>query len=82
MSPKSDIPQFGGTQAWIFVSLLASGHTLYHWVVQGFIVVLPEVQSHFLLNSVGVGLILMVREASTGLVSLPGGILSDDLQQH
>ena len=82
MSPKSDIPKFGGSQAWIFVCLLASGHTLYHWVVQGFIVVLPEVQSHFLLNSIGVGLILMVREASTGLVSLPGGILSDALKQH
>ncbi|HBF01023.1 MAG TPA: MFS transporter [Dehalococcoidia bacterium] len=82
MISKSDTTQFGSTKAWIFVGILAGGHTLYHWVVQGFIVVLPEVQHHFFLNSIGVGLILTVREVSTGLVSLPGGILSDALKQH
>ena len=82
MLSKPDTTQFGSTKAWIFVGVLAGGHTLYHWVVQGFIVVLPEVQHHFFLNSIGVGLILTVREVSTGLVSLPGGILSDALKQH
>jgi len=82
MLSKSDTTRFGSTKAWIFVGVLAGGHTLYHWVVQGFIVVLPEVQHHFFLNSIGVGLILTVREVSTGLVSLPGGILSDALKQH
>jgi hypothetical protein len=47
MLSKSDTTQFGSTKAWIFVGILAGGHTLYHWVVQGFIVVLPEVQHHF-----------------------------------
>ena len=47
MLSKSDTTQLGSTKAWIFVGILAGGHTLYHWVVQGFIVVLPEVQHHF-----------------------------------
>ncbi len=42
----------------------------------------PRSPKSFFLNSIGVGLILTVREVSTGLVSLPGGILSDALRQH
>jgi len=32
---------------------LASGHATFHWIIQSFAVVLPEIQMFFGLNSVG-----------------------------
>ena len=61
---------------------LAIGHTVFHWIVQSFVVVLPEIQQTFGLNSVGVGGILSVRELASGLVALPGGVVADVLRQY
>jgi len=70
------------TKAWLFIGALAGGHSLFHWVVQGFVVVLPEVQSHFALTGIEIGLVLTVRELSTGLVAFPGGVVADSLRRH
>ena len=69
----SDIRQRSG----FIVSGLAAGHIVFHWIIQSFIVLLPEIQSAFQLNAVGVGGILTVRELASGLVSLPGGVIVD-----
>ena len=61
---------------------LAAGHTVFHWIVQSFEVVLPEIQTAFNLNSVGVGGVLSIRELASGLVTLPGGIVVDLLRRH
>lgn len=61
---------------------LAAGHTVFHWIVQSFVVVLPEIQTAFNLNSVGVGGVLSIRELASGLVTLPGGIVVDVLRRH
>lgn len=61
---------------------LAAGHTVFHWIVQSFVVVLPEIQTAFNLNSVGVGGVLSIRELASGLVTLPGGIVVDLLRRH
>ena len=64
------------------LSSLAGGHSLFHWFLQSFIVLLPEVQAAFQLSGVGVGAILTARELASGLVTLPGGVIADLLQRH
>ena len=61
---------------------LAVGHSVFHWVMQSFVVVLPEIQAAFQLSAVGVGGILTSRELASGIIRLPGGVLSDVLRQH
>ena len=65
----------------LIVPGLAVGHTVFHWIVQSFVVALPEIQQAFNLNSVGVGGILSARELASGLVALPGGVLVDILRR-
>ena len=79
LQPRSG---FKDTKVWLFIGALAGGHSLFHWVVQGFVVVLPEVQSHFALTGLEIGLVLTVRELSTGLVAFPGGVVADSLRRH
>ena len=57
------------------VSALAVGHVGFHWILQSFVVVVPEIQQTFGLNGVGVGAIQAVRELTSGLITLPGGVL-------
>ena len=40
---------------WLVVGGLAVGHSIFHWIVQSFIVTLPEIQDAFGLSAVGVG---------------------------
>ena len=61
---------------------LATGHPMFHWILQSFVVVLPEIQATFHLNSLGVGGILTAREVASALVSLPGGIVVDVIRQY
>ena len=65
----------------VMVSALATGHVAFHWIVQSFVVVLPEIQHTFGLNGVGVGGILTMRELASGLVTLPGGVVVDLLRK-
>ena len=74
----TDVRQKGG----FIISGLAAGHIVFHWIIQSFIVVLPEIQSAFQLNAVGVGGILTVRELASGLVSLPGGVIVDLIRRR
>jgi MFS family permease len=78
--PKEDkdIRLHGG----FIVSGLASGHAPFHWFLQSFVVVLPEIQSAFQLSAIGVGAILTVRELASGIVALPGGVVVDMLRKH
>ena len=64
------------------LSALAGGHVLFHWLIQGFVVLLPEIQSTFHLSGVGVGALVTTRELASGLVSLPGGFIIDPLRRY
>ena len=70
--PGEPTPALGGR---IIIPGLATGHVVFHWIVQSFVVVLPEIQQAFMLNTVGVGGILSARELASGLVALPGGVV-------
>ena len=61
----------------VMVTGLAVGHVAFHWILQSFVVVLPEIQRTFGLNGVGVGGILSMRELASSLVALPGGVVVD-----
>ena len=56
---------------------LSAGHVVYHWIVQSFMVLLPEIQAAFSLSAVGVGGLVSAREVAAGLVALPGGVATD-----
>jgi len=64
------------------ITSLAVGHTVFHWIIQSFVVLLPEIQSTFHLSGVGVGGIFTIRELVSGLVSLPGGVIVDGIRRH
>ena len=59
----------------VMVTSLAVGHVGFHWILQSFVVVVPEIQHTFGLNGVGVGGIQAVRELTSGLITLPGGVV-------
>ncbi len=61
---------------------LTGGHGVFHWFLQSFIVLLPEVEATFGLSKVGVGSISTVRELVSGLITLPGGIIADGLRKY
>lgn len=58
------------------------GHTVFHFLGQSFAVLLPRIQETFLITPVQVGVLITVREIVAGVVSLPGGILSDYLHRY
>jgi MFS family permease len=59
----------------VMVTALAVGHVGFHWILQSFVVLVPEIQQTFGLNGVGVGGIQAVKELTSGLITLPGGVL-------
>ena len=62
---------------------LTGGHGVFHWLTQSFIVVLPEVRDSLLGGSVvAVNSIQSTREIASGIVSLPGGVLTDALRRY
>lgn len=62
---------------------LTGGHGVFHWLTQSFIVVLPEVRDSLLGGSVlAVNSIQTTREIASGVVSLPGGVLTDALRRY
>ena len=75
---KRDIRKSDG----FILSALAGGHTLFHWMIQGFVVLLPEIQATFHLSGVGVGALVTTRELASGIVSLPGGFIIDPLRRY
>lgn len=69
-------------KGWFILSGFGIGHSVFHWFLQGFVVLLPEVQASFQLNGVGVGAILTIRELTSGAVTLPAGFILDTLRRH
>jgi len=53
------------------------GHAVFHFMGQSFAVLLPSIQETFLVTPIQIGALITVREIVSGVVSLPGGIMSD-----
>ena len=70
-------------RATFIIGGLTSGHGVFHWIAQSFIVVLPEVRDLLLGGSVVAATsIQTAREIMSGVVSLPGGMLTDALRRY
>ena len=61
---------------------LSAGHGIFHWFSQSFFVMLPEVVATFGLNGLQVGAISTTREVISGVIALPGGVLTDMVRRH
>ena len=57
-------------------------HAVFHFLAQSFAVLLPSIQQTFGVTPVQIGALITVREIAVGLISLPGGILSDYFARH
>ena len=64
------------------LSGLSTGHAVFHWFSQSFFVMLPEVVATFGLNGLQVGAISATREVISGVIALPGGVVTDLVRQH
>lgn len=58
------------------------GHGVFHFMSHSFSIMLPEVKNTFGINPVQIGALFTVKELTTGLVALPGGIVSDYLRKY
>ena len=62
---------------------LTSGHGVFHWIAQSFIVILPEIRDLLLGGSIiAATSIQTTREIASGVVALPGGVLTDTLRRY
>ena len=57
-------------------------HGIFHFMSHSFSVMLPAVKNTFDINPVQIGAVITAKELAAGLVSLPGGIISDYLRQY
>ena len=64
------------------LSALSGGHGIFHWFTQSFFVMLPAVVATFGLSGVQVGAISTTREVVSGVIALPGGVVTDMLRRH
>ena len=64
------------------LSALSGGHGIFHWFTQSFFVMLPAVVATFGLNGGQVGAIATTREMVSGIIALPGGVVTDMLRRH
>ena len=64
------------------LSALSGGHGIFHWFSQSFFVMLPAVVATFGLSGVQVGAISTTREVVSGVIALPGGVVTDMLRRH
>ena len=68
--------------ATFMITALAVGHSVFHWIIQSFVVLLPEIQQNFGLSAVAIGGLLASREMSSVIIRLPAGISSDMPMPH
>lgn len=64
------------------LSGLSAGHGIFHWFSQSFFVMLPEVVATFGLSGFQVGAISATREIISGMIALPGGVITDMVRHH
>lgn len=62
--------------------MLTGGHTAIHWFQQLFPVILPEIKADFRLNDLQVGSLATAREAVSGTLALPSGVLADTYRRQ
>jgi sugar phosphate permease len=65
-----------GTRAFVLAGL-SGGHGIFHWYLQSFTVALPSIKADLALTNLQLGNMIAIREFVSGIVNLPGGLLTD-----
>ena len=65
-----------GTRAFILGGL-SGGHGIFHWYLQSFTVALPSIKADLALTNLQLGNMIAIREFVSGIVNIPGGLLTD-----
>ncbi|HXH11797.1 MAG TPA: MFS transporter [Alphaproteobacteria bacterium] len=71
-----------GTGRMSLLVMLTGGHTAIHWFQQLFPVILPEIKTDFRLTDLQVGSLATAREAVSGALALPSGVLADTCRRQ
>lgn len=61
---------------------LTGGHAISHFLYQSFLVMLPAARDALGIGPIRVGAIMTAREIASGVASLPGGVICDQLQGY
>jgi len=61
---------------------LVFGHTIIHWYLQFFPVILPGIKDTLDLNDIELGTLSTIREGSSGLLIMPSGFLADSFYKY
>ena len=64
------------------LSGISGGHGVFHWFANSFLVIGPIVKTHFGLGGVEYGAIFSTREVVSGIIALPGGVVTDMVRRH
>ena len=74
---KTPAPQdIRGTRAFVLGGL-SGGHGIFHWYLQSFTVALPSIKTDLALTNLQLGNMIAIREFVSGIVNIPGGLLTD-----
>ncbi len=64
------------------LAILSFGHAIAHWYSESFPLILPFVQSTMGFSNIQYGLLGTVQGVSSGLVNIPGGIITDRFKRY
>lgn len=65
------------TEGKLLLPTLITGHTIIHWFQQMFPILIPMIRSELGLSDVQVGGLVTVKQAASGLLTLPSGFIAD-----
>ena len=84
LSREIALIKVGGLKGKNFSIILcfSCGHAVMHFMGQSFSVLLPNIQETFSITPIQIGALITGKELVAGLISLPGGILSDYLVRY
>jgi MFS family permease len=71
----------GHERLWL-LGVVTGGHSVIHWYMEIFSVILPSIKTGLGLSDVQLGTLMTARQFAQGTLNLPSGILADALVHH
>ena len=68
-----------GTDRLKLLGIVAGGHSVMHWYMESFSVILPSLKLGMGLNDIQIGTLMSARQVASGTLNFPAGILADSL---
>ncbi|MFQ5539318.1 MAG: MFS transporter, partial [Candidatus Binatia bacterium] len=71
----------GHERLWL-LGVVTGGHSVIHWYMEIFSVILPSIKAGLGLSDVQLGTLMTARQFAQGILNLPSGILADALVHY